>query len=209
MIQNLSAPLLFRWIRCCADLVQWCVYITWHVLESWQKVKGQHRFLSDLSSLLLTCCVPCTLRVGQQMTFEYNLLILLGTFLLPPLTSPPLSRNKWATCCCHLLSNLHIMKGSPGRNAWGENTDLVTTYDPKDKLQRWVFLVSLTTSETNLWNGTRMDQSGTISVLFCQRLFHSFSKHYTSWHFENHCNYHKAALSLGKNWASFPLGDDD
>ena len=32
---------------------------------------------------------------------------------------------------------------------------------------------------------------------------------HTSWHFENHCNYHKAALSLGKNWASFPLGDDD
>ena len=58
---------------------------------------------------------------------------MLATFSLASTNLAPLSRNKWATCCCHLLSNLHIMKGSPRKNCLGKNTDLVTTYDPKDK----------------------------------------------------------------------------
>lgn len=125
------------------------------------------------------CQASCWLAVflvlwesGNRWPFKYNFIdTVLGTFSLASTNLSPLSRNKWATCCCHLLSNLHIMKGSPGRNAWGENTDLVTTYDPKDKTATLSLSGFSHHFRTNLWNGTRMDQREIISVLFCQRLF--------------------------------------
>ena len=56
-----------------------------------QKVKGQHRFLSELSSLLLTCHVPLTMRMASQATDGLlNVTLLIQRwqlFLLPPLTS--------------------------------------------------------------------------------------------------------------------------
>lgn len=87
------------------------------------------------------CQASCWLAVflvlwesGNRWPFKYNFIdTVLGTFSLASTNLSPLSRNKWATCCCHLLSNLHIMKGSPRKNCLGENTDLVTTYDPKDE----------------------------------------------------------------------------
>lgn len=201
MIQNLSAPLLFHWIRCCADLVQWCV---WYLACPWRAGKRSRstsisfRFVKPLVKLAVFMYSES--RATDDLLNIILLILCWELFSLASTNLSPLSRNKWATCCCHLLSNLHIMKGSPGRNAWGKM--LILHMILKIKLQRWVFLVSLTTSEQTYETGQGWTRE-IISVLFYQRLFSFLFKHHTSWHFENPVIIWGSSFS-GKKLSKFP-----
>ena len=101
VIQNLSAPLLFCWIRCDADLVQWCVYITRHVLGELAEGQGStsisFRFVKPLADLL------CSLYSESWATddlLNITLLILCWQrFLLPPLISPHFPEINAAVTC--------------------------------------------------------------------------------------------------------------
>lgn len=156
------------------------IYLHYHACP-WrdaQKVKGQHRFLSDLSNILLIFHVPLYYTGHNQRDDLFNVTLLIqfmATFLLAFINLFLLSRNKWATSCSHWLSALNIIKQGTTKNCFRKNTDLVITYDTKYETAILVFLSGFFYyCAENLRKGTRMDQREIISLLLCQRLLLSF-----------------------------------
>lgn len=181
-----------------------------------QKAKGPHWFLSDLSGFLLTCCVPCTPKWGREnpssrWPFKCNFIdTVLTTFALASTNLSLLSRNKGATSCCYTLPILDVIKRGTIKNGFRKKK-LIWLPHTIGKMEECIMNLSFWFLSPFHGKLKERDKDGAkgshFSVVLPKASSLSFSKRHTSWSFENHYNYHKAALSLGRKWVSFPLGD--